>query len=123
MKLSQEIDVVNDSLLDKIEDLKGLVWQVNYKLKTVREAVQLVKNYSDNVIAWKTKINQLVISENYAKSKQMVLKIAGYTGPVMQINENDLATVLNTFKENEFKVVLFMNQKKVAIVDMPLLVS
>ena len=58
---------------------------MNCILKTVREAVQLVKNYSENVIAWTAKINQLVISENYAKSKQTELKIAGYTGPVMQI--------------------------------------
>ena len=72
------MDMVNDSLLDKIEELKGIVWQVNCKLMTVREAVQLVKKYSDNVIAWTTKINQLVISENYVKSKQMELKIAGY---------------------------------------------
>merc|ERR1712131_388877 len=98
------MDVVNDSLLEKIEDLKGIVWQVNCKLKTVREVVKLVKNYSENVIAWTAKINQLVISEKYAKSKQTELKIAGYTGPVMQINENYLATVLYSFKENVFKI-------------------
>ena len=51
----------------------------------------------------------------------MELKIAGYTGPVIQINEDDL--VLKSFKENEFNVVLFLNQKKVEIVDMPLLVA
>ena len=52
MELSQEMDmVVNDSLLHRIEELKGIVWQVNCKLKTVREAVQLVKKYSDNVMS------------------------------------------------------------------------
>ena len=96
---------------------------MNCILKAVREAVQLVKNYSENVIAWTAKINQLVISEDYAKSKLTELRITGNTTPVMQITENDLVTVLDSFRENEFKVVLFMNQRKVEIVDMPLLVA
>ena len=41
----------------------------------------------------------------------------------MQITENDLVTVLKSFKGNEYKVVLFMTQKKIEIVDMPLLVA
>ena len=42
------------------------------------------------------------------------------SGPV---NEDDLVTIFGSFKENEFKVVLFMNDKKVEIIDMPLLVA
>ena len=123
VKLSQEMNVINDSPLEKIEDLKEIVWQVNCKLKSVREAVQLEKSYSESVTAWTAKINQLIISENYAKTIGRELRIAGYTTPVMQITENDLVTVLNSFKGNEYKVVLFMNQKRVEIVDMPLLVA
>ena len=51
------------------------------------------------------------------------MRIAGYTKPVMQITENDLVAVLNSFKGNEYKVVLFMTQKKLEMVDMPLLVA
>ena len=36
------MDKVNDLLLDTFEELKGIVWQVNTKLKTKREAVQSV---------------------------------------------------------------------------------
>ena len=53
----------------------------------------------------------------------MELKIAGYTGPVIKINEDDLVMVLGSLKLNEFKVGLFMNNKKVEIMDMPLLVA
>ena len=42
VKLNQEMDKVNDLLLDTFEELKGIVWQVNTKLKTKREAVQSV---------------------------------------------------------------------------------
>ena len=44
VKLSQEMNEVNESLLEKIGDLKEIVWQVNCKLKSVREAVQLEKS-------------------------------------------------------------------------------
>ena len=73
------------------------------------------KRYSETVTAWTAKINQLVISENYAKTIRRELRIAGYTTPVMQITENDLVTVLNSFKGNEYKVVLFMTQKKIEL--------
>ena len=75
------------------------------------------------MIGWTAKIHRLVISEDYAKSKLTELRIAGYTTPVMQITENDLVAVLDSFKENEFKIVLFMNQRRVEIVNMPLLVA
>ena len=51
------------------------------------------------------------------------MRIAGYTTPVMMITENDLVTVLDSFKVKEKKVVLFMANKKIEIVDMPLLVE
>ena len=51
------------------------------------------------------------------------LKIADYTGPIFKIDENDLVMVLESFKQNEFKVVLFMNDRKLEITDMPLLVA
>ena len=34
------MSAINESLLEKIEDLKEIVWQVNCKLKSVRETVQ-----------------------------------------------------------------------------------
>jgi len=34
VKLNQELDIANDLLLETIEELKGIAWQVNTKLKS-----------------------------------------------------------------------------------------
>ena len=51
------------------------------------------------------------------------MRIAGYTAPIMMITEDDLVTVLDSFNGKEKKVVLFMTNKKIEIVHMPLLVE
>ena len=68
VKQSQEMNEINEALLGRIEDLKEIIWQVNCKLKSVREAVQLEKSYCETVGAWTARINKLVIPENYAKT-------------------------------------------------------
>ena len=40
---------INEALLDKIGELKDIVWMVNSKLKSVRTAVELVRSYSENI--------------------------------------------------------------------------
>ena len=74
---------INEALLERIENLKEIVWQVNCKLKSVRETVHLEKSYSKTVAVWTARINKLVIPENYAKKIGRELRIGGYTTPVM----------------------------------------
>ena len=109
------MNAINESLLRKIAELKEIIWQVNCKLRLVRAAVELEKSYSETVAAWTAKINKLVIPESYARTIGRELRIAGYTTPVMMITENDLVTVLDSFKGKEYKVVLFMSHKRLKL--------
>ena len=86
--MSQEMNAINESLSGRIDEVKEIVWQVNCKLKSVREATQLEKSCSETVTTWTTNINKLVIPESYAKTIGRELRIAGYTTPVMMIAEN-----------------------------------
>ena len=100
VKLSQEINEINEKLLDKIGELKDIVWMVNSKLK---------------IANWTPKINQLVIPENQAKTIGKELKISGYTPTIMMITEDSLVTMLDSLKRKETKVVLFMTNKKLKL--------
>ena len=64
VKFFQEISTINGLLLESIGELPGIVWQVNTK---ILQAVKLVKKYSNTMIAWTKKINEVVLSEDYAK--------------------------------------------------------
>ena len=55
--MSQEMNTINETLLEKIRELKDIVWMVNCKLKSVRAAVELEKSYSETLAAWTSKIN------------------------------------------------------------------
>ena len=52
LMLSQEMTEINDGLLQKIIDLKEIVWMVNSKIRSVRQGVELVRNYSDFISKW-----------------------------------------------------------------------
>ena len=41
----------------------------------------------------------------------------------MQMTEDNLLMMLNSFKGNEYKIILYTSKKRVEIVDMPLLVA
>jgi len=115
VKMSQEMNLINETLLDKIGELKDIVWMVNCKLKSVRAAVELEKSYSETVATWTLKINELVIPENYAKTIGRELRISGYTPPIIMITEDSLVTMLDSFKGKEKTVVVFMTKKKVKL--------
>ena len=70
-KLSQELNEINQTLLEKIDELKDITWRVNCKFRSVRQAVILEREYSDILLAWTNKINQVVMTENQAKKWKM----------------------------------------------------
>merc|ERR1712079_330114 len=119
VQLSQEMTKINEALLDKIGALKDIVWMVNSKIKSVRTAVELVRSYSENIAKWTSKINELVISENQAKSMGKRLKISGYTANIVMITEDNVVTMMDSLKRKETKVAVFMSNKKIEIVHMP----
>ena len=48
-----------------------------------------------------------------------LLKLAGHSGFIKPLNENDLYTMLPTFKTDKTEVTLFSTNKKIEIDDMP----
>ena len=123
VKLSQELNEINQTLLDKIDELKDISWRVNCKLRSVRQAVILEREYSDIVLAWTDKINQVVMTENQAKKVENELKIAGYITPVLKMTETNLLLMLDSFKTGKYNIILYTANRKVEIVDMPMLVE
>ena len=119
-KLSKELNEINQALLEIIEELKEIVWRVNCRLKSVRQAVQLERGYSETVLPWTDKINQLAISENHAKTIGQELKVVGYTTPVMKMTKTNLLLMLDSFKKGTYNIILCTTNRKVEIVDMPL---
>ena len=57
VKLSQEMNELNEALLGIIDELKEIIWRVNCRLKSLRQAVQLERGYSETVLAWTDKKN------------------------------------------------------------------
>ena len=52
-----------------------------------------------------------------------LLRLAGYSGNIKPINEEELLQVLPTFKTNKCNVTIFSSDKKVDVDDMPQLVA
>ena len=48
-------NTINETLMEKIGELKDIVWMVNCKLKSVRAAVELEKSYNETVATWTSK--------------------------------------------------------------------
>ena len=114
---------INQALLEIIDELKEIVWRVNCRLKSVRQVVQLERGYSETVIAWTDKINQLVMSENHAKTIEHELRVAGYTTPVMKMTETNLLMMLDSFTTGKYNIILYTANRKAEIIDMPMLVD
>ena len=93
VKLSQEMNELNEALLGIIDELTEIVWRVNCRLKSVRQAVQLERGYSETELAWTDNINKLVISENHARTIARELRVAAYTTSVMKMTEDILVTM------------------------------
>ena len=89
---------INDGLLEKIIELKDIVWMVSSKIRSVRQGVELVRNYRDFISKWTSKINELVIPEEQAKAIGKGLKIAGYTANIVYITEDNLVHMMDSLK-------------------------
>ena len=73
--------------------------------------------------AWKSKINQVIITKEEEKRKIAELKIAGYCNPLLEMDEEELVVVLNSFKAGNYNVTLFVSDKNVEVMDMSRLVA
>ena len=89
---------ISENLQDNIEDLKTIVSKVNTRRKNKRDAKILVNNYTANVALWNITINKAVIDETKLPELGPLLKLAGYSGPVKPIQEDELFNILPTFK-------------------------
>ena len=114
-----ELVTVSENLQDNIEDLKTIVSKVNTRRKNKRDAKVLANNYSANVALWNNTINKIVIDDSKVPELYPLLKLAGYSGSVKPIQEDELFNVLPTFKTDKCDVTLFSAKKKVDIDDMP----
>ena len=92
------------------------------KIKDKRDAILLSREYSNAINAWKSKINQIVMTKEEGKRRKAELKIAGYCNSILDMNEDKLADVLDFFKQRLYNVTLFVSDKKVEVMDMPRLV-
>ena len=72
---------------------------------------------------WNNTINKAVIDEIKHAELGPLLKIAGYSGPVKPLQEDEFFNILPTFKTDKCEVTLFSAKKKVDIDDMPALVG
>ena len=61
--------------------------------------------------AWKSKINQIVMTSEEGKRKKTELKIAGYCNPVLDMNEDELVVAPDSFKNGNYNVTLCERQK------------
>ena len=113
--LTQEMAYINGNLLEIVNHLKTIVWQVNTMQKNKRDAVLLMREYGNAMNAWKNKINQDVITKEEEKRKNTELKIAGYCNPILEMEEEELVAVLDSFKADDYNVTLFVSDKNSAV--------
>ena len=113
----------SEDLQTNIHELGQIVSKVNTRRKTKRDAVNLVKNYTGSIVAWNNTINKLVMDEKLIPEMEPLLKLAGFSGPIKPITEDELLDVLPTFKTSKCNVVIFSTIKKVDVDDMPQLVA
>ena len=62
------------------------------------------------------------MTKEEGKRRKAELKIAGYCNSILDMNEDELADVLDFFKQRLYNVTLFVSDKKVEVMDMPRLV-
>ena len=118
-------DLVNvtDSLESDIEGLKTIISKVNTKRKNRRDAKVLADSYATGINLWERSVNKVIIDETKINEWIPLLKLAGYTGAVMHIDEKELFTVLSSFKTDKLDVTIFSAKKRVEIDDMPGIVA
>ena len=83
--------------------------------KNKRDAVILIREYGNAMNAWKNKINQDVITKEKEKRKNIELKIAVYCNPILEMEEEELVAVLDSFKADDYNVTLFVSDKNSAV--------
>ena len=114
---------VTDNLEIDIESLKTIISKVNTKRKTRRDAKVLADNYANGINLWERSVNKVTIDETKINDWIPLLKLAGYTGAVMHIDEKELFTVLSSFKTDKLDVTIFSAKRRVEIDDMPGIVA
>ena len=97
--------------------------KVNTRRKTKRDAKILVRNYTTNIALWNNTINKSVIDAKMIPELAPLLKLAGYSGLIKPLDEEELLRMLPTFKTDKCEVTLFSSKKKVEVDDMPGLVG
>ena len=113
-----ELVTVSDNLDSDIQSLKTIISKVNTKRKTRRDAKILADSYANGIIMWESTINKAIIDEIKINEYVPLLKLAGYTGAVMHMDEKELIAVLSSFKTDKLDVTLFSSKRKVEIDDM-----
>ena len=119
VQLNKKMTDINDESLETIAQIKEIVEMVRCKIGSVREGVELVRNYSNLIPKWVATINELVIREDQAIALNKILKVAGYTVNIGLLDEDKLVAMMDSLKENDGKVTLFQSKHKVKITDMP----
>ena len=118
-----ELVNVTDSLESDIESLKAIISKENTKRKNKRDAKVLADNYATAINLWERSVNKVIIDETKFTEWIPLLKLAGYTGAVMHLDEKELFTVLLSFKTDKLDVTIFSAKKRVKIDDMPGIVA
>ena len=113
-----ELVTVSDNLDSDIQSLKTIISKVNTKRKTRRDTRILADNYANGINIWEKTINKAIIDETKINEWVPLLKLAGYTGAVMHMDEKELIAVLSSFKTDKLDVTLFSSRRKVEIDDM-----
>ena len=114
-----ELVNVTDSLESDIESLKTIISKVNTKRKSKRDAKVLAENYATGINLWERSVKKVIIDEAKITEWIPLLKLAGYTGAVMHLDEKELITVLSSFKTDKLDVTIFSAKKRVEIDDIP----
>ena len=118
-----ELVNVTDSLESNIENLKTIISKVNTRGKNKRDAKVLADNYGTNINLWNKTINKVTIDETKIAEWTPLLKLAGYSGVIKHIDEQELLIVLSSYKTDRLDVTIFSAKKKVDFDDMPGMVS
>lgn len=103
---------VSNKLVANITDLRNIVSKVNTRRKTKRDAKVLVTNYTTNISLWNNTINRAIIDEKMIPEITPLLRLAGYSGSIKPINEEDLYSMLPIFETDKTEVTLFSTKKR-----------
>ena len=114
---------INNELLDSIGSLKEIVWQVNMIIKSKRDAILLRQVYAKCISSWTKKINERRITRKIAKENATCFRLAGYTNPVENMEEDLLVNLLESFETGAYQLVLLVSDQELSLIQMPLLIE